>query len=199
MVTLLKSLVVSVMEYGCVIWSPTDLHHIKLLESVQRRFTSRISKFNATNDEGMPRCCVNYWERIKDLKIFSLERRRERYMILYIFKILIGLCPNPGFDRIPMNRRTTIMPKYSPRAEPWVMTLRQNSFFVRAPQLFNALPEDLRNIQLPEAPCKADVDKFKKELDKYLWHIPDQPGAVEGLVRQAESNSLLHQMRYYQD
>ena len=39
--TLLRSLLVTALEYGCVVWSPTDLHLIKLLESVQRRFTSR--------------------------------------------------------------------------------------------------------------------------------------------------------------
>jgi hypothetical protein len=198
MVTLLKSLVVSKMEYGCVIWSPTDSHHIKLLESVQKRFTSRIAKFNVY-DEELERliCKVNYWDRLKALTIFSLERRRERYMILYIFKILIGLCPNPGFDRIPMTRGTTIMPKCSGRADEWVKNIRQNSFFVRAPQLFNSLPADLRDIVLPETPSEDCVDEFKKKVDEYLWHIPDQPGSVEGEVRPAESNSLLHQKRYY--
>ena len=89
-----------------------------MLESVQRRFTSRFAEFNEYDEElGMLKCTVNYWERINRLRIFSLERRRERYMILYIYKIMIGLCPNPGFDRIPMNRQTTIMPKCSGQAD----------------------------------------------------------------------------------
>ena len=76
--TLLRSLVVSQMEYGCVIWSPTDSHLIKLLESVQRRFTSRISEFNQYDEAlGMMICRVNYWQRLKRLRIFSLERHRE--------------------------------------------------------------------------------------------------------------------------
>ena len=196
--TLLRSLVVSQMEYGCVIWSPTDSHLIKLLESVQRRFTSRISEFNQYDEAlGMMICRVNYWQRLKRLRIFSLERRRERYMILYIYKIIIGLCPNPGFDRIPMNRRTTILPKCSLRAEDWVKTIRQNSFFVRAPQLFNSLPEELRNVKIPETPSKDCVVEYKKKLDEYLWRIPDQPGTVDDEVRLALSNSLLHQTQFY--
>ena len=145
----------------------------------------------------MLKCTVNYWERINRMGIFSLERRRERYMILYIYKIMIGLCPNPGFDRIPMNRRTTIMPKCSGRVDGWVKSARQSSFFVKGPQLFNTLPEELRNVELPEIPSKLCVEKYKKKLDEYLWHIPDQPDAVEGETRLADTNSLLHQTQYY--
>ena len=198
--TLLRSLIVSKLEYGCVLWSPTDPHLIKLIESVQRRFTSRFVEFNEFSEElGIMICVVDYWERINRLRIFSLERRRERYMIFYIFKIIIGLCPNPGFDRIPMNRRTTIMPKHSGSGTAdWVKSVRQSSFFVRAPQIYNTLPEALRNVIIPETPSKLDVDEYKKKLDPYLWHIPDQPGSVEGESRQGDTNSLLHMTQYYQ-
>ena len=119
-------------------------------------------------------------------------------MILYIYKMLIGLCPNPGFDRIPMNRRTTIMPKCSGRGDDWIKSARHSSFFVRWPQLFNTLPEEQRNVKIPEVPSKTCVEDYKKTLDGYLWHIPDQPGAVEGVARQAETNSILQQTQYYQ-
>ena len=45
MKTLLNSLIICLMEYACVVWSPTDTAHINLLESVQRKFTSRFSCF----------------------------------------------------------------------------------------------------------------------------------------------------------
>ena len=164
---------------------------------MQRRFTSRIRQFNKHNEElGMPICNVDYWTRLKELKIFSLERRRERYMIIYIYKIIIGLCPNPGFERIPLNRRTTIQAKLNNKAEPWVQRMRHGSFFSRGPMLFNTLPAQLRDITIPDTPIKQNVMDFKKKLDDYLWHIPDQP-ATEGLVKAAESNSLIHQSRYY--
>ena len=200
MSTLLKSLLVSKMEYACVVWAPTDRKHINLIEDVQRKFTSRYSCFNTYSEElGKPICTVDYWDRLKELQIFSLERRRERYMILYIYKIIIGLCPNPGFERIPYNNRTfyTVTPKQNRKAEKWVQKLRSTSFFNVAPTLFNSLPLHLRDIKIPDTPTKDHVDEYKTELDKYLWHIPDQPGTVKNQQRLADSNSLIHQKAYY--
>ena len=45
MKTVLQSLIIPKMEYGSVIWSPTDVAQINFLESVQRRFTSYMSCF----------------------------------------------------------------------------------------------------------------------------------------------------------
>ena len=89
MLTLLKSLVVSQMEYGCVVWSPYDQRNINLLESVQRRFTSKFSCFQ-TYDEAleMPICTTDYATQLRILRIYSLQRRRERYTIIYIYKII---------------------------------------------------------------------------------------------------------------
>ena len=70
--------------------------------------------------------------------------------------------------------------------------LREQSFQVHGPQLFNSLPPFLRNM------TKCSVEIFKEELDKYLMTIPDEP-SVPGLTPTAStpdarpSNSLLHQ------
>ena len=203
MVTLLKALIITKLEYACIVWSPTeDKKLIRLIESVQRRFTSRISLFNEYDEElGRLICKVDYWRRLKELKIFSLERRRERYMILYMYKIIIGLCPNPGFNSenpFPYNERTgfSVKGKINRKAEGWVQKLRNTSLFVAGPTLFNRLPSSLRKFEIPDNPTKTHVEEFKKKLDEYLWHIPDQPD-VNGLVRAAETNSLVHQMKYY--
>ena len=37
---------------------------------------------------------MNYWQTLHELKIYSLERRHERYGIIYMWKILEGLVPN---------------------------------------------------------------------------------------------------------
>jgi hypothetical protein len=37
---------------------------------------------------------LNYWERLKHLALYSLEERRERYIIQYTWKVLTGLAPN---------------------------------------------------------------------------------------------------------
>ena len=201
MLTLLKSILVTTLEYACIVWSPTVKSLVKMLEGVQRRFTSRFSCFNSYDEKlGRMKCKVPYWDRIKELRIFSLERRRERYMILYLYKIFIGLCPNPGFKRFLFNERTgwKVDVKQNLRAEKWVQNLRNSSFFSLAPTLFNALPLELRTFILPETPTKEDVDKYKEELDKYLWCVPDEPGIIKERGRSAESNSLIHQMRFYQ-
>ena len=46
----------------------------------------------------MTLCNVSHPERLKALKLYSLQRRRERYIIIYMFKIKIGLVPNPDFE-----------------------------------------------------------------------------------------------------
>ena len=84
MLSLFKSLVLSVIEYCSPLWIPTSIAQIKTLESVQRTFTSKIA--------GMKE--LSYWERLKRLKLLSLQRRRERFAIFYMWKIINGKVPN---------------------------------------------------------------------------------------------------------
>ena len=53
--------------------------------------------------------------------------------------------------------------------------------------LFNLLPAHIRDSDV------TSVEAFKVLLDTYLKTIPDQP-TVSGLVRAAETNSLIHQI-----
>ena len=182
MLTILKSLIVRLMEYACIIWSPADSYHIDLLERVQRRFTSKMAIFLSYDDSlDMPICTVHYHERLKQLKIYSLERRRDRYSILYLYKIILGMVPNPGLS-ISHNPRTgtQVKPKYnSKRSVPRsTQTTRNASFFVRAPIMYNNLPLELRNHAQSAEPTKESVNTFKSLLDKHLANIPDLPGTL---------------------
>ena len=49
-------------------------------------------------------------------------------MILYIYKIIIGLVPNPGFEEFPYNDRTglKVRAKQNRKAAPWVQNLRNS-------------------------------------------------------------------------
>ena len=58
------------MDYCSQLWSPGDQDSISKLEAVQRHFTSKV-----TGMEDM-----NYWARLHSLKLYSQERRRERYI-----------------------------------------------------------------------------------------------------------------------
>ena len=84
MLTLYKSLVMSRLEYASQLWSPYLLKHVYLIENVQRAFTKHIS--------GM--CFLSYSKCLEVLKLYSLQRRRERYGIIYVWKIVEGLVPN---------------------------------------------------------------------------------------------------------
>ena len=84
MTTLYKSLVRSHPEYCCPLWHSSKIADIQKIEGVQRAFTSRIWGLQH----------LNYWQRLRALKLMSLQRRRERYIIIHMWKILHGYCPN---------------------------------------------------------------------------------------------------------
>ena len=91
---LLHSLVISQLEYDCLVWSPVERRLIDLIESVQKYFKSRISIFQKYDDQlKMPICNVGY---IKRLYTTWKEGEKSRYQILYVYKILLGLVQNPG-------------------------------------------------------------------------------------------------------
>ena len=74
MLTLYKSLVRSHLDNCCPLWHPHQMSNIQILEGVQRKFTSRIWDVQH----------LNYWDRLKSLRLMSLQRRRERYIIIQI-------------------------------------------------------------------------------------------------------------------
>ena len=82
--TLYKSLIRPKLEYGCVVWHPHLISDIAHLESVQRTMTYRI--------ENMEK--YNYWERLEILDLYSMQRRRERYICMMMFNIYSGRLHN---------------------------------------------------------------------------------------------------------
>ena len=56
-------------------------------------FTRRLDGF-----QGKDR--PDYWQRLKTLGIYSLERRRERYMAIYAWKVIHENVPNIGLSLI---------------------------------------------------------------------------------------------------
>ena len=83
-ITMFKSIVLSGLDYGSQLWSLFLIKHITQLEKIQRSFTNHITGMN-----DMP-----YHERLKSLGLYFLLRRRERYCIIYIWKMIEGLAPN---------------------------------------------------------------------------------------------------------
>ena len=183
MMTLFKAMVLPVVEYCCQVWSPKKLYLIRKIESVQRHFTAKVA-----GTTGM-----SYGERLKFLRIYSLERRRDRYAIIYVWKIIQGLAPNLlGKDcirHVDTNLRMgrhCLLPSLNHNAPRYVQTFRENSFCVHGPKLFNVLDRSLRNFD-------GTLQTFKNHLDKFLATIGDIPlDPTDPQV--ASSNSLVDQV-----
>ena len=174
MMTLYKSLVRSLLEYCCPLWNPSKITDIQLLESVQRTFTNRIAGLQGTD----------YWDRLKTLNLMSLQRRRERYIILQMWKLLHCISPNDiGVKFQDKNRHgfKADVPKLVKTSLQHNQSLYDASFSVLGPRLWNIIPAHLTRV--------ADAEQFKIQLTNYLFTIPDRP-PVAGYTCQ-NSNSLL--------
>ena len=181
MLTLLRSLVQPRLDYCSQLWSPRDQASINRLEDVQRQFLSKVWDPVLQN--------MNYWEKLSSLRVYSQERRRERYQICFLWKLSQGLVEGYSMRWQWSDRRGRLaVPNHIPQTAPTkVMQARERSLGVHGARLFNLLPLNIRNEN------SGDFPLFKNHLDIFLGSIPDQP-TTPGLVRAALSNSLLEQV-----
>ena len=154
------------MDYGSQLWSPTNTKQLSNLESVLRGYLA--------NTEGLEP--FNHWERLKMIKLSSLERRHERYKITYIWKVVNGLCPNFGLDWEYQCKNGLMIkiPVLNSKVTARVKTLRYQSLKYHGGSLFNALPHYIREYS-------GSKEGFKTILDNFLSQIPDNP-ITPGLV-----------------
>ena len=161
MKTLFKSLIVPHVDYCSQLWMPIKSTSIQTIEKLQKDFFNRIPAIRE----------LNYWERLAKLQMNSQQRRFERYRILYIWKVLEGLVPNPGVltsDPGPKGRLVKI-PSLCSKSSARVRTLREGSLSVHGARLFNALPQSIRDFR------SCDIIQFNEKLDCFLSKIPDHP------------------------
>ena len=177
--TIWQTLIQPKMDYCSQLWCPGDQESIARLESVQRHFTSKV--------KGLEH--MSYWERLSSMNLYSQERRRERYMVIFLWKISQNLVKGYSVPFITSERRgRTIIPQRVVVGAPAaVRRAREVSISVKGEKIFNLLPVTIRNID------SENVEVFKSELDKFLSLVPDQP-TIPGQPRAAETNSLLHQL-----
>ena len=182
MMTLLKSLVQPKLDYCSQLWSPSDQGSINKLEAVQLHLINRI-RYEKLDG-------LNYWEKLKALHLYSQERRRDRYQVIFLWKISQGLVSgyDVQFTSSGTRRGRMVIPKQVVRSCPAaVRRARENSLAVKGALMFNLLPENLRTMNTEH------IDTFKNHLDVFLSSIPDQP-TMTGLGRAAATNSLLDQL-----
>ena len=174
MLTLYKSMVRSLLEYCCPLWHPIKISDIQELESVQKAFTARISGIKD----------MRYWDRLVHQSLMSLQRRRERYIILHMWKILHGCTSNDlnvQFVTRPRFGNIAVIPSKSRVSTAANQSLYDSSFAVQEPKLWNAIPYHLNVVDKAE--------HFKDQLTKFMLSIPDTP-PIRGYASK-NSNSLL--------
>ncbi|KAL5270062.1 hypothetical protein ACHWQZ_G003521 [Mnemiopsis leidyi] len=174
MMTLYKSLIQSKVEYCCPLWNPSRISDIQTIENIQREFTRRISGLKERN----------YWERLTELKLFTLQRRRKRYSIIQVWKIKNGLAPNSVGMKFYESARLGIrakIPRFNYKAQVSISTAYDDSFGLKGARLWNILPMNVNS--------QSTLEAFKLSLGKFLLKFPDRPPIVGHTS--SNSNSLL--------
>ena len=124
----------------------------------------------------------------------SLKRRRERYRILYVWKILEKLVPNIASNESDgltkhcsaRNGVTVKLPPFKTSIPAKIWKLREGTLQYHGAKLFNSLPKHIRGM------TGCSLHKFKLSLDAFLSGIQDQP-LLQGYPSPSclNSNSIL--------
>ena len=196
--TLWISLIRPIIDYCSPLWSPkpTDYRAIDRLEGVLRSFSKQVDGLRD----------LSYSDRLKAMNLQSIQRRHERYKIIYIYKIKEGLVPNLPHDptnpthSFALTFTTNIrrgcrcsLPRQTLHHNPATIQ-RDSSFALTASNLWNCLPPNISLIS------NISVNSFKRRLDKFLALFPDEPrccasGQLTDPNTGRTSNSIWH-MRY---
>lgn len=157
---LYKALVRPRMEYAIQTWSPYLKKDIKMLEKVQRRATKLVRSISH----------LTYQDRLKHLKLTTLEKRRQRGDMIQVFKLLKGfdhVNMEGNFLKLDENQRTRghNLKLCKPRHRTW----KRNQFFSsRVVEEWNRLPEKVIN--------SKSINSFKHHYDQYQKN--DQEAAL---------------------
>ena len=155
---MLRTYILCVMDYVSQVWSPVNQSELNELESVQRTYTYRTD--NMEN--------FDYWQRLRMMNLQSIQRRHERYKVIYLWKMINGLVPQCDIAWTYNDRRGTMItiPKIKCKYFAAVVNMRQSSLAVYGRSIFNMLPSYIRNF-------KGTLSEFKKCLDEFLEQIPN--------------------------
>ena len=144
-------------DYCSQLYSPIAGGQLYRLESLLESFTAKIGNMKD----------IHYWNRLSTLKMYSINRRFERYRILYCYKIVKGLTQNCGLSWSVSKQNGLLFD--IPKFKKYYKEARKQSFCYMGPLLFNSLPVYLRN------DMTKSIEEWKHSLDIFLQSIPDNP------------------------
>ena len=143
-----------VLEYGNSVWCPYLRKNIDSIEKIQRNFTKCII--------GMKD--LEYGDRLRALKLPSLEFRRVRGDMIEVFKILNNFYdPLTTHSLLTLDNSTTRGHVFKLEKFAFKSTKYQYFFTNRIINLWNNLPDHVVNAK--------SINNFKNKLDGHLTKI----------------------------
>ena len=139
-----------ILEYNSVVWNPSFIYLIDVIEHVQRNFSKRIRSIST----------LPYLERLALLDLEPLELRRLRFDLTYYFKVFNNLTPFDPNDIFTIYTPAASLRSNSPYLQKPTKASNKllHTLFYRNVDAWNSLPIALR--------CASSLHLFKSTLKR---------------------------------